>query len=330
MSTFASHYHGPGQEFQGFVPMEQIPEERALILDSAAPWDEAEQPEIVDWNSLRSMVENKIKERDAQRASGICHWPWIVARHFGLDYANPYQRVTDCAGFATIASSEDTVLQQIADGARLDYIKYNPTPTWKLGRYDAGYNGGGATLGMMLKSTNKYGCFPVSVAGDYDLNYNKSESYWRNMDSEGKRFQSSVCYLGNLKRQDMFDAVMMSCRAGLKVVMGSNRKMGAASYSNGIKVCGDGGSTAHATCLNAWREHNGKQYLFEKGSWGAYYKNGSMEREQTPECGGWISQDFVWQRTGTSFADFFVVVYSESFSSKSDWNLLIPQITFPV
>ena len=274
---YTLNYYGPEQSFQGCIPMSETPEAVSDLIDAAAPWDETEQPTIVDWkSSFASFVERKSKERDAQRAVGICHWPWIQARHFGFNYRNPFQRTTDCAGFAQVASAEDTVLQQIADGARLSYVNYNPSPAWMLGRDDAGYRGGGATLGMMLKAANKYGNFPVSVAGDYDANYNKSTSYWRNMVGEGDQYQSCVCYLGNLKRQEMFDAVLLACRAGLKVEVGSDRKIGAASYKDGFKVCGDGGSTAHATCFVAWRESNGKQYLFEKGSWGNYYKNGRV------------------------------------------------------
>ena len=314
----------------GFVPMRDIPGAVESFLEDAAPWDETNQPDIVTWDSLEPVLLERAAQRKKLRESGICDWPWAVAKHFGIDYKNPYQRTTDCAGFAGMP--DDLILKQMGLGARLKYHNFNPSPSWYFGRADANFRGGGATLGMVLKAINKYGCYPVDIAGPYETQYGKGASYWEKIKPQGEPYQVSCCYIGDLSAENQFYAINLAGNAGCDIEIGSNRVMGKSmSYRNGFKEYANTGSGMHATRLIAARTvaGNSNPFLFEKGSWGNYYPNGSQEREDTPTCGAWGSPDSLYSRIKQRYFDAFILVYAESTPSESDWNLAVPQIAFP-
>ncbi|MGL6226136.1 MAG: hypothetical protein ACRC10_05870 [Thermoguttaceae bacterium] len=219
------------------------------------------------------------------------------------------------------------LLQHLADGVELEFIPSNPYPAWVLGREDAGYIGGGASLSMVLNGINKYGRFPISRVGTYNESIRKGVN-WRNYIQDAEPFQAGCCYLGNLPSREMADAIILSVRAGHPIVFGgstavSNKPV----YKEKVKTGTLQGRWSHATAFVAYRIISGTVYLAHMNSWGNVYGVGQYEKD--PGSVIWLSEEDIRAMCAGTYRDAFAITYVESTKGPKNWNLAPRQIPFP-
>ena len=317
----------------GWVAESRHPESLRHLLSQSRiygdyPWDETDKPPVALWSDIESGMIDEAANRDRQREIGICHWPWVVASHIGIKWADPDQgRLGTCAGFAADTASFCMLLQHVADGVELEVVPTNPYPAWVLGREDANYRGDGATMSMVLNGVNKYGRFPTAKVGSYAESISKKIN-WRALASDAEYFQAGCCYLGDLSDAKLFDAIMLCVRAGHPVAFGGSTAIDSkADYGSGIKRGVIHGKWAHATAFIAYREFRGKEYLAHINSWGDTYGVGKIERE--PGSVVWLESSDVRKMCIGQFRDAFVITYVESTPGQAQWGLAPMLIPFP-
>lgn len=286
---------------------------------SQYPWNETDKPPAVAWEVFKPFVIDRTAWRDNQRRRGEKLYPWNIAKYFKIAWADPNQgNLGTCAGFAADTASWCMLLQHIADGVELAFVKTNPYPAWILGKQDAGYRGDGATMSMVLTGINRYGRFPESVAGTYEESI-RSNRNWRNLADPAAQHQVGCCYLGELSKQEMAEAIILCVRAGHPIAFGGSTAIAnTPSYRNGIKQGVLQGSWMHATAFVAYREHQGVVYLAHMNSWGKSY--GEDQKENTPASVVWVSENDVRKMCNGSYSDAFAITYTESTQGEPNWN----------
>ena len=316
----------------GWISESQCPESLHQLLHTQYhgdyPWDATDTPPVVAWGDIAVKMAEDAAMRDSQRATGICHWPWVVAEYFGIKWVDPDQgQLGTCAGFAADSASFCMLLQHIADGIELEFVPTNPYPAWVLGREDANFRGNGATMSMVLNGVNRYGRFPIAKVGSYAESITRKIN-WRTMVPEAEHFQTGCCYLGDLSDNELFNAIVLCVRAGHPVSFGGSTAIdNVPDYRDSIKKGVIRGKWSHATAFIAYREFNDKQYLGHINSWGNVYGTGKIERE--PGSVVWIESDDVRKMCTGRYRDAFVITYVESTPGLARWKLAPAFIPFP-
>lgn len=317
----------------GWIPEREKPDVLGDFLESSRydgdyPWDKTDKPPVVRWEDFEPIVRERKIHRDIQRNDGQCLWPWVIAKHFGIPWVNPNQgNLGTCAGFAADSASSCAVLQHKADSVGMEFVPTNPYPAWVLGRKDANYRGGGASMSMVLSGINKYGRFPVSVAGTYAESIRKGVD-WKKYANEAERFQSGCCYIGGMDSDEMFQAIMLCVAAGFPVAFGGSTAVSnTPTYRKEAKTGTLRGSWMHATALVAYREIAGEPYLAHLNSWGNCYGTGRYE--QDPGSVIWLSESNVKKMCRGSYRDAFAITYAESGAVKTNWDLAPIEIHYP-
>lgn len=293
------------------------------------PWEDTDKPPVIRWEDFRSDVEEKARLRDRERAQGKCNWPWIIAESLGIPWTDPDQgSLGTCAGFAADSASMCMLLQHLSDGIELKFVASNPYPAWVLGRSDANYRGGGASLSMVLNGINKYGRFPISRAGTYAESVRKNID-WKAKIDDAEPFQVGCSYLGHLSSRELADAILLCVRAGHPVAFGGSTAVSNTPvHRDGVKTGSLRGSWMHATAFIAYRELEGKIYLAHLNSWGNSYGLGKYERD--PGSVIWLSEEQVREMCSGRYRDAFTITYAESVPGRKNWKLSPLQIPFPV
>ena len=310
----------------GWCPESEFPESLHTFLSSAPlgnyPWDDTDKPPVVRWADFAPMVTDRAVYRDRQRQAGICDWPWLVAKRFGITWTDPNQgSLGTCAGFAADTASWCMLLQHLADGIELEFVPTNPYPAWVLGREDARYRGGGATLSMVLNGVNRYGRFPVTKAGTY-AEAIRSRIDWRKRADDAEPFQAGCCYLGHLPTREMVAAILLCVRAGHPVAFGNSVAVSnTPTYLSGVKTGVLRGSWSHATAFVAYREIGGQPYLALMNSWGKVYSTGTAEND--PASVIWMSGENVRRMCEGRYRDAFTITYAESTPGAVNWKLTV-------
>jgi len=77
------------------------------------------QPIVVPWNQFEPRVTQKKAIRDSLRNQGFCFWPWVISKHFQIDWQDFSQgNRGSCAGCATNHAVNAMLLTHMADGYR--------------------------------------------------------------------------------------------------------------------------------------------------------------------------------------------------------------------
>ena len=312
----------------GWCPESEFPESLNTFLALAPignyPWDDTDKPPVVHWSHFKGIVSDQAVYRDRQRHAGICDWPWLTAQRFGIAWVDPNQgSFGTCAGFAADTASWCMLLQHLADGIELEFVPTNPYPAWVLGREDARYRGGGASLSMVLNGINRYGRFPITKVGSY-AEAVRSRTDWRKRADDAEPFQAGCCYLGHLTTREMCDAILLCVRAGHPVAFGNSVAVAnTPAYTNGVKTGVLRGGWSHATAFVAYREIGGRPYLALMNSWGRVYGVGKNENE--PGSVIWMSEENVRRMCEGRYRDAFAITYVESTPGAVNWKL-IPEL----
>jgi len=310
----------------GWCPESDCPESLNALLSSAPigayPWDDTDKPPVVRWSDFKPVVTDRAVFRDWQRQAGICNWPWLIAQRFGIAWTDPNQgSLGTCAGFAADTASWCMLLQHLADGVELEFVPTNPYPAWVLGREDARYRGGGATLSMVLNGVNRYGRFPIAKVGTYAESI-RSRVNWRTRINDAEPFQAGCCYLGQLTTREMVEAIMLCVRAGHPVAFGNSVAVSNTPvYLNGVKTGALRGSWAHATAFVAYREIGRRPFLALMNSWGKVYGVGQTEND--PASVIWMSEENVRKMCEGRYRDAFTITYAESTPGAVNWKLVM-------
>jgi hypothetical protein len=284
----------------------------------ALPYNEHEQrelttqPIVVPWNQFEARVAQQKKIRDSLRKQGFCFFPWIIAKHFKIDWHDFNQgNRGSCAGCATNHAVNAMLLMHLADGYPLRYKRFNPYPTWELGKQDAGIHGEGASLSSMLTCANKRGMFDVAKVGTYEESLRTPPAYTDELFADAEKCQIGACYLGHLRGRDLARTVFDCLAAGFPVAFGNSAAVSQqVKYVGSIKTAINRGSWMHATARIAYRkEMDGTEYIAHQGSWGKYWEPGKYEGE--PASVIWESFDTFDDQCSCRYADAFAICLVE-------------------
>ena len=307
----------------------------ALWNDLQTPYNEHEQretttqPLVVPWSQFESRVTQQKAIRDSLRNQGFCFFPWVIAEHFKLGWHDFSQgNRGSCAGCATNHAVNAMLLMHLADGYHLRYKRFNPYPTWELGKKDAGIRGEGASLSAMLTCANKRGMFDVEKVGTYDTSLRTPPNYTAELLTDAEKCQIGACYLGHFRGRDLARVVFDCVAAGFPITFGNSVAVSRqVKYTGKIKTAINQGSWMHATARVAYRkEADSTEYIAHQGSWGKYWEVGKHEGE--PASIIWESFDtFVTQCSGR-YADAFAICMVEGdFLEMSSFDLAPIKIT---
>ena len=289
------------------------------------------QPLVLPWSQFETRVAEQKKVRVSLRSQGFCYWPWVVAKYFktGWDDFSQGNRGS-CAGCSTNNAVNAMLLTHLVDGYRLHYKRFNPYPTWDLGKRDANYNGEGASLSMMLTCANKRGMFDVEKVGTYDDSLRNPPKYTNELLNDAARCQIGACYLGDFQGVELARIVFDCLAAGFPVVIGNSVAVSQqVNYTGKIKTAINRGSWMHATARVAYRkEDDGTEYIAHQGSWGKYWEVGKCENE--PASVIWESFDTFTQACSGRYVDVFAICMIEGeFMLMSDFDITPIRIEVP-
>lgn len=265
-----------------------------------------EQPMVVSWKQLQPRVAEQKKVRDALRAQGANFYPWKIAEFFGLEWLDFNQgNRGSCAGCATNNAVNAMLLTHMADGYRFKYKRFNPFPTWDLGKRDANYRGEGASLSMMLTCANRRGMFDVEKAGTYEQSLRTPPAYTQSLLDDAMKCQIAACYLGDYQGEKLARIIFDCAAASYPIVFGNSTAVAQdVRYAGKIKTAVNRGSWMHATARVAYRKKpDGSEYIAHQGSWGKYWEVGKYESEPA---------SVIWESFGT-FADACSARYADAF-----------------
>lgn len=272
----------------------------------------SDQPLVVKWNEFESRVAEQKTVRDSLRDQGFCFWPWVIAKHFGIAWQDFNQgNRGSCAGCATHHAVEAVFLMHLADGYRFKYKRFNPWPTWELGKRDAGARTEGASMSMMLTCANKRGMFDVEKVGTYDQCLKNPPKYTEKMLQDAEKCQVAACYLGHLKGRELARVIFDCVAAGYPVAFGNSVAVSQQiKYVGNIKTAINRGSWMHATARIAYRkEIDGTEYVAHRGSWGKYWEVGRYENE--PASVIWEDFETFAAQCGGRYSDAFAICMLE-------------------
>ncbi len=329
MSTF---YIGDENFCEGWLP-ESFPESgfaawndlQNTAYDEHQQRETTTQPLVVPWEQFEPRVQTQKKYRDALRSQGFCFWPWIIAKHFNISWHDFSQANRgSCAGCGTNHAVNAMLLTHLADGYRLKYKRFNPWPTWELGKRDAKYRGEGASLSMMLTCANKRGMFDVEKIGEYETCLKSPPNYTQDFFNDAEQCQIGACYLGNFRGRELARVVFDCLAAGYPVCFGNSVAVSqSVKYVGNIKTAINRGSWMHATARVAYRkEADGNEYIAHQGSWGKYWEVGKYEGE--PASIIWESFDTFVKQCSGRYADAFAITMLEGQWQQKDNTNIAP------
>lgn len=304
----------------GWVPEQDFPQSYRALKDWS-PDDETEssnQPILVEWQDFKDIVQKKKAVKDSLRKQGYNFFPWKIAEKIGAPFSDPNQgSLGSCAGFAAIDAANAIDLIQIADGYNYQHREYNPYPTWKLGRRDAGYNGGGATISMVLNSANKYGLFTNENYKSYSESLSGRFEITEQNYADAEKRQIGACYLGDYRGEELARIVFDCLAAGFTAAVGTSTAVSSSvSYRNGIKILKNSGSWMHATARIAYRkEADGTEYIAHQNSWGKWLEQGP---EKEPASVGWEDFETFARQCSGRYIDCFIITRVENIFQKSE------------
>jgi len=302
---------------EGWVP-ESNPESGFTVWNDLQYYNEHDerettiQPLVVPWSMFEKRVAEQKKLRDKLREQGFCFWPWVIARHFGIDWLDFFQNNRgSCAGCSTNSGVNAMLLTHLADGYRFKFKRFNPFWTWDLGKRDANYRGEGASLSMMLTCANKRGMFDVAKVGTYEQSLKNPPKYEQEYLDDAEKCQIGACYLGDFRGKELARIVFDCLAASYPVVFGNDIAVSQkVNYVGNIKTAINSGSWMHATARVAYRkEENDAEYIAHQGSWGKYWEVGKYERE--PASIIWESFDTFTRACSGRYADAFALCMVE-------------------
>ena len=289
------------------------------------------QPLVVSWSQFGPRVQAQKKYRDALRSQGFCFWPWVIANYFNIPWQDFSQgNRGSCAGCATNHAINAMLLQHLADGYRLKYKRFNPWPTWELGKRDANYRGEGASLSMMLTSANQRGMFDVEKIGSYDQCLKTPPNYTQELFDDAEQYQIGACYLGHFQGRELARVVFDCLAAGYPISFGNSVAVSqSVKYEGKIKTAINRGTWMHATARVAYRqESGGTEYIAHQGSWGKYWEVGKYESE--PASIIWESFDTFAKQCSGRYADAFAICMVEGEWQQNDSTDIAPtKIPYP-
>jgi hypothetical protein len=335
MNTFTNEHQLPPD---GWIPECDPDSGFAMWNDlQAAPYNEHEQretlsqPLVVQWNQLEPRVVQMKAIRDSLRKQGFCFFPWLIAKHFGIDWQDLNQgHRGSCAGCSTNHAVNAMLLTHLADGYNLRYKRFNPYPTWELGKQDAGIRGEGASLSAMLTCANKRGMFDVEKVGTYEETLRTPPQYTAELLADAEQCQIGACYLGHFGGRDLARTVFDCLAAGFPVAFGNSVAVSQQlKYVGNIKTAVNRGNWMHATARIAYRnEPDGTEYIAHQGSWGKYWEVGKYESE--PASVIWESFGTFAEQCSGKYADAFAVCMVEGdFLAMNGFHLAPVKITQP-
>ena len=287
------------------------------------------QPLVVPWSQFESRVAEQKIIRDSLRNQGFCFLPWIIADYFKIDWHdfNQGDRGT-CAGCATNHAVNAMLLTHLADGYRLRYKRFNPYPTWELGKKDAGIHEEGASISAMLTCANKRGMFDVEKVGTYEQSLRNPPKYTDALLADAEKCQIGACYLGHFRGSELARVAFDCVAAGFSIVFGNSVAVSQqVRYIGNIKTAVNRGNWMHATARVAYRkESDGTEYIAHQGSWGKYWEVGKYEGE--PASIIWESFDTFAEQCSSQYADAFAICMVEGeFLEMDGFNLAPHKIT---
>jgi hypothetical protein len=283
------------------------------------------QPLVVPWSQLEIRVIQQKAIRDSLRKQGFCFWPWVIAEHSKIDWHDFSQgNRGSCAGCATNHAVNAMLLTHMADGYQFRYKRFNPYPTWELGKKDAGIRGEGASLSSMLTCANKRGMFDVEKAGTYEQSLRNPPRYTDELLADAEQCQIGACYLGHFRGRELARAVFDCVAAGFPVSFGNSVAVSQqVRYTGNIKTAINRGNWMHATARIAYRrETDGTEYIAHQGSWGKYWEVGKFERE--PASIIWESFDTFSAQCSGRYSDAFAICMVEGEFLKTNGFGLAP------
>lgn len=287
------------------------------------------QPRVIKWDQFESRIIEQKSIRDHLREQGFCFWPWKVSEHFGIEWQDFSQgNRGSCAGCATNHAVNAKLLLHLADGYRLKYKRFNPWPTWELGKKDAGIRGEGASLSSMLSSANKRGMFDVEKLGSYEQTMRNPPKYTQELLDSAEKCQIGACYLGHFRGVELARVIFDCCAAGYPIVFGNSTAVSRnVKYVGKIKTAINSGSWMHATARIAYRkEPNGAEYIAHQGSWGKYWETGKHEGD--PASVIWESFETFSKACQARYTDAFAICMAEGkWNEEYDFNLNPIEIT---
>ncbi|MCL2349020.1 MAG: hypothetical protein FWC50_12275 [Planctomycetaceae bacterium] len=314
---------------EGWLP-ESHPESGFEVWNDLQSYNEDDQretttqPLVVPWSIFEKRVAEQKKLRDTLRDQGFCFWPWVIARHFGIDWLDFNQgNRGSCAACSTNNAVNAMLLTHLADGYRFKYKRFNPYPTWELGKRDANYHGEGASLSMMLTCANKRGMFDVEKVGTYNQSLQTPPRYTEEFFEDAEKCQIGACYLGDFRGQELASIVFDCLAAGYPVVFGNSVAVSQnVRYEGKIKTAINSGGWMHATARVAWRKENGVEYIAHQGSWGKYWETGKYESE--PASIIWENLDTFSQACNGRYTDAFAICMLEGEIIENDDHNIAP------
>jgi len=287
------------------------------------------QPLVVSWDQFKVRVNVQKKIRDSLRRQGFCFWPWVISKHFKIDWQDFSQGSRgSCAGCATNHAVNAMLLTHLADGYKFQYKRFNPYHTWELGKRDAGIRGEGASLSSMLTSANRRGMFDVAKVGTYETALRHPPRYTEELLAHAEKCQIGACYLGHFRGRELARVVFDCVAAGFPVTFGNSVAVPRqVNYVGKIKTAINSGNWMHATARVAYRkESDGTEYIAHQGSWGKFWEAGKYEGE--PASIIWESFNTFVQQCSGRYADAFAVSMVEGdFVEKTGFDLAPVRIT---
>jgi len=326
MKTLTEHHY----PLEGWIPEGESNSGFALWNDlQTLPYDEhdqretATQPIVVPWDQFESRIMVQKKIRDSLRNQGFCFYPWLIAKHFKIDWHDFSQGSRgSCAGCATNHAVNAMLLTHLADGYKFQYKRFNPYHTWDLGKRDAGIRGEGASLSSMLTCANRRGMFDVAKVGTYEESLRHPPRYTDGLLAGAEKCQIGACYLGHFRGRELARVIFDCAAAGFPVTFGNSVAVPRqVHYVGNIKTAVNRGSWMHATARVAYRkEADGTEYIAHQGSWGKFWEVGRYEKE--PASIIWESFDTFVQQCSGRYTDAFAVCMVEGeFVEKDGFDL---------
>jgi hypothetical protein len=286
------------------------------------------QPIVVSWEQFEARVIQQKRIRDSLRKQGFCFYPWIIAKHFKIDWHDFSQgNRGSCAGCSTNHAVNAMLLMHIADGYKFRYKRFNPYPTWELGKQDAGIKGEGASLSSMLTCANTRGMFDVAKAGTYEESLRNPPQYTDELLADAEKCQIGACYLGHLRGRELARTIFDCVAAGFPVAFGNNVAVSQqVKYVGNIKTAVNRGNWMHATARIAYRkEADSTEYIAHQGSWGKYWEVGKYEGE--PASVIWESFDTFAEQCSSRADAFAICMLEGEFMTSTGFNIAPVKIT---
>ena len=289
------------------------------------------QPLVVQWNQFEPRVKQQKGIRDSLRNQGFCFLPWVIAEYFNVGWQDFSQgNRGSCAGCATNHAVNAMLLMHMADGYRLRYKRFNPYPTWELGKKDAGIRGEGASLSSMLTCANRRGMFDVEKVGSYDQSLRTPPKYTAELLADAEKCQIGACYLGHFRGRELARIVFDCVAAGFPITFGNSVAVSKqVNYVGNIKTAVNRGSWMHATARVGYRkEQDGTEYIAHQGSWGKYWEVGRHEGE--PASIIWESFNTFAEQCSGRYSDAFAICMVEGeFLQTNGFNIAPIKIPKP-